>query len=326
MSGSLFQIVELSKQMDTLDDVRQMCQYASDSIVRGLSLPDNVIYLQTPQQRLQQVAAAGHKHCPVQGIVSPITLQTGEGVVGTVAQQSRSLRIEDTSQAEQYVVDDAHRFSELAVPIVFQGEVLGVIDSEHPEKNFFNDYHQLFLESVSAMLAPRIAHTIARNKLRTSVNFFQQQLDQCFSSSTFNSAPLSLIEINESPLSELVFKENLEQLLKHYSDITLWSDNLLLECKLVTRQGALSTMQRIELLKQHIESVLMCMSNNKATELWSRLISRRYVTANVPQQLLADELNMGYSTFRRHQKLAIQHLLEELWLKEDAIGCSSTKH
>ena len=50
--------------------------------------------------------------------------------------------VADTSTDKDYVVDDARRASEMVVPILCDGEVIGVIDSEHSLKGFFQPHHQ----------------------------------------------------------------------------------------------------------------------------------------------------------------------------------------
>lgn len=55
------------------------------------------------------------------------------------------LRIHDAAEDPPYILDDQFRHSELSVPIVFEGRVLAVIDSEHTEIGFFSAQDEAFL-------------------------------------------------------------------------------------------------------------------------------------------------------------------------------------
>ena len=66
-----------------------------------------------------------------------MTLAPGQGVVGYVMQTKEPVLIPDTSKDTRYRVDEMERLSEITVPIIYNNELIGVIDSEHKEKNFF---------------------------------------------------------------------------------------------------------------------------------------------------------------------------------------------
>ena len=70
-------------------------------------------------------------------------LPLGSGIAGYVAMTGIPEIIKDTSQDRRYVLDDEARLSEIVVPIIVDGKVIGVIDSEHPELDFFSYQHLL---------------------------------------------------------------------------------------------------------------------------------------------------------------------------------------
>jgi LytS/YehU family sensor histidine kinase len=76
--------------------------------------------------------------------------------VGAVAVSGRAEVISDTSVDERYIPDDAVRLSEITVPIVWEGQVLGIIDAEHPNKGFFQPRHLKILTTVAALCAQKI--------------------------------------------------------------------------------------------------------------------------------------------------------------------------
>jgi signal transduction histidine kinase len=77
--------------------------------------------------------------------------------------------INDTSKDVRYIVDDERRFSEICVPIVIDGKLFGVIDSEHPQKHFYTRYHAGLLKKIAAICAERIARYQGEEKLRGKI-------------------------------------------------------------------------------------------------------------------------------------------------------------
>ena len=69
--------------------------------------------------------------------------------------------IQDTSKDSRYIVDDEQRFSEISVPIFHDGKVIGIIDSEHAEKNFFKESHLKALTTIASISANKIAEAKA---------------------------------------------------------------------------------------------------------------------------------------------------------------------
>ena len=129
---------------------------AKDCISR-LSFEDCVIYMiDKNKNELVQKAAYGPKNPIDFDIHNPITIPVGNGIVGSVAKTGIAEIINDTSLDERYILDDDMRLSEIAVPIKLNDEVIGVIDSEHPAKNFYSDRHLRILTTISKLVANRI--------------------------------------------------------------------------------------------------------------------------------------------------------------------------
>ncbi|MBL0065452.1 MAG: GAF domain-containing protein [Bacteroidetes bacterium] len=65
--------------------------------------------------------------------------------------------VKDTSERfARYITDDSKRLSELAVPIIADKKVIGVIDSEHPRRNFFTRQHLELLQTIASITATKI--------------------------------------------------------------------------------------------------------------------------------------------------------------------------
>ncbi|HEX5171569.1 MAG TPA: ATP-binding protein, partial [Cyclobacteriaceae bacterium] len=83
----------------------------------------------------------------------------------TVARSGVAEVIHDTSKDNRYIVDDERRYSEITVPIIYQDKVIGVIDSEHPERNFFSDVHLKVLTTIAALASNKIGKALAEEEM-----------------------------------------------------------------------------------------------------------------------------------------------------------------
>lgn len=124
----------------------------------ALGLLDCVVYLlEGDGKSLLQHAAWGHKQVAPRIFEHPIRLSLDQGIVGACAKSRAPLCVPDTLLDPRYVVDDAQRRSELAVPIIARGRLLGVLDSEHPEADAYRSAHVRGLLLLAECAAERLA-------------------------------------------------------------------------------------------------------------------------------------------------------------------------
>ncbi len=150
---------------DILWDVTRNC-------IGRLNFEDCVIYLKDEERNtLVQKAAWGPKTTEESlpsgqagKILNPIDIPIGKGIVGHVAATGIAEIVNDTSKDERYIVDDETRFSEIAVPVIYNGKVIGVIDSEHPKKNFFTAKHLSILTTIASLCANKIIRSRAEEE------------------------------------------------------------------------------------------------------------------------------------------------------------------
>ncbi|MFS4454793.1 helix-turn-helix domain-containing protein [Maribacter sp. 2304DJ31-5] len=129
----------------------------SKNCISLLNLEDCVIYTLDPKKKiLIQSAAYGDKKKDDKKILNPIEIPLGKGIVGTVAYTKKLEIVSDTALDSRYIVDDKERSSELAVPIVHENKLLGVIDSEHSAKNFFEEKHLFLLQLIAKLTAAKL--------------------------------------------------------------------------------------------------------------------------------------------------------------------------
>ncbi len=149
---------------ETLDEISWEI---AENVIDEFGFEDCVIYvLNESTEKLEQLAAYGAKLSKGREIANVLEIEIGEGIVGTVAQTGVAEIISDTSKDSRYIVDDIIRYSEIAVPIIADGKVIGVIDSEHSEKNYFTRAHLDTLITIANLAANRLKNAISLQKQR----------------------------------------------------------------------------------------------------------------------------------------------------------------
>lgn len=147
--------------------VEEILWDVAKNCIARLGLVDCVIYLlDESRATLVQKAAYGTKNPEDFEIQNPIEIPIGSGIVGHVAQTGEAAIVNDTSLDSRYIVDDEARLSELAVPLKIQDKVIGVIDSEHPGKNFFTPFHVDALKTIASICSSKIAQVLAGEEAR----------------------------------------------------------------------------------------------------------------------------------------------------------------
>ncbi|MGG0719804.1 GAF domain-containing protein [Robertmurraya massiliosenegalensis] len=84
---------------------------------------------------------------PFQGLPACVRISFGKGVCGTSASQMKTLRVEDVHEFPGHIACDAASQSEIVVPLIKDGKVIGVLDIDSPEKNRFDEVDQENLEA-----------------------------------------------------------------------------------------------------------------------------------------------------------------------------------
>ncbi|WP_026693644.1 GAF domain-containing protein [Peribacillus kribbensis] len=83
---------------------------------------------------------------PFQGLPACVRIPFGRGVCGTSAEKRETVRVEDVHQFPGHIACDAASQSEIVVPLLKDGQLLGVLDIDSPEKNRFDEEDQKYLE------------------------------------------------------------------------------------------------------------------------------------------------------------------------------------
>jgi GAF domain-containing protein len=88
---------------------------------------------------------------PFQGKPACVRIPLGKGVCGTAAQQRRTVVVPDVHAFPGHIACDAASNSEVVVPILRDGRLIGVLDLDSPQRGRFDDEDARGLERLVAV-------------------------------------------------------------------------------------------------------------------------------------------------------------------------------
>jgi sigma-B regulation protein RsbU (phosphoserine phosphatase) len=95
----------------------------------------------------------------------------GHGLVGHAAETKQAILVPDVSKDPRYILLNPETRSELAVPLIYNNKVIGVLDLEHTRRGFFTDDHRRTMMTLAAQVAiaienARLYEEVARQERR----------------------------------------------------------------------------------------------------------------------------------------------------------------
>jgi len=106
-----------------------------------------------------------------QTVVGKMRVTATEGIVGAAAALRQPVRVPDTAADPRYLMVNPETRSELALPLIHKNRVVGVLDLESPELDYFNEEHVQVLSILASQLAvslenARLYERVARDEAR----------------------------------------------------------------------------------------------------------------------------------------------------------------
>lgn len=140
----------------------------SKNLIGKMNYEDCMIYLWNKEKtKMIQKASWGPKGDPKAISESVFDVAPGQGIVGHVILTREPIIVPDTRKDSRYRVDDVARLSEICVPIIHDGELIGVIDSEHSEVNHFQKRDIKILTTIATLISNKIKQIESEQSLAT---------------------------------------------------------------------------------------------------------------------------------------------------------------
>ena len=94
---------------------------------------------------------------PFQGKPACVRIPVGKGVCGTAADRRESIVVEDVNRFPGHIACDAASRSEIVVPLIAAGRLVGVVDVDAPAVGRFDAEDRDGLEAVAAIVAAKLS-------------------------------------------------------------------------------------------------------------------------------------------------------------------------
>lgn len=88
---------------------------------------------------------------PFQGQIACVRIPFGKGVCGTAAQSRKTQRVHDVHEFPGHIACDSASNSEVVVPLIKDGKLIGVLDLDSPSVGRFSEEDQAGIERLAAI-------------------------------------------------------------------------------------------------------------------------------------------------------------------------------
>jgi PAS domain S-box-containing protein len=140
-------------------DLTEISSIITKKLISRFDIDDCAIYL-VEEGYCRQISSLGSKI----SVVNPIDIKVGVGIIGAVAQSGKPELVNDTSLDARYIFEANFRQSELTVPIIFDKEVIGIINTEHSQKNFFTKDHLNTIVTIASLISVIFKNSLTEQK------------------------------------------------------------------------------------------------------------------------------------------------------------------
>lgn len=139
---------------------------ALDSAVNGLQVTlggDRVAIMLVNREKNVLEVKAARGYAPE---IFELKVPIGSGITGWVAENRRALLIGKVQEDTRYVEGSANTLSELAIPLIFRNELLGVLNVESEQLNAYTESDEELLGTLGGSLAAIIANARLLEQIR----------------------------------------------------------------------------------------------------------------------------------------------------------------
>ncbi len=165
---TLLVLNEVSREISSILDVQELLRHAAELVKRVIDYQILSIMLYDEEQHVFRHRMDVKHGQKIQG---KLRVAASEGIVGAAATLREPVLVPDVTKDERYVMVNPETRSELAIPMMHKGKVIGVFDLESPQLNYFNADHVQTLSILASNLAvslenARLYEQVAKDEAR----------------------------------------------------------------------------------------------------------------------------------------------------------------
>ena len=167
-ADTLLLLNEVSRETASILDVEELLRRAAEQTKRVIDYHILSIMLYDEEQKVFRHRVDVKLGQRVQG---KLRVAASEGIVGAAATLKEPVLVPDVTQDSRYLMVNPETRSELAIPMIHKGKVIGVLDLESPQLNYFTADHIQTLSILAANFAvslenARLYEQVARDEAR----------------------------------------------------------------------------------------------------------------------------------------------------------------
>jgi sigma-B regulation protein RsbU (phosphoserine phosphatase) len=147
---ALLVLNEVSREISSILDVEGLLRRAAELVKRVIDYQILSIMLYDEEQKVFRHRLDVKHGQRVQG---KLRAAATEGLVGAAATSRQPVVVPDVTSDPRYLMVNPETRSELAIPMIYKGKVIGVLDLESPQLNYFTEDHVQTLSILAANLA-----------------------------------------------------------------------------------------------------------------------------------------------------------------------------
>ena len=194
-------VAEVSKQITSILNLRDLMQEVAELISTRFNFPFVHLFTVHPNRRqIHYEAGSGARSAALEGYI--LNLDDAEGIIPWVAKHGRTVLVNNIENDPRYIpspLPPSITRSELTVPLIYTGQVTGVLDVQSDQLNAFTDQDRLIMET----LGDSIAAAIRNADLYRSEQWRRQTGDSLREVAVLLSANASLDQVMQAILTEL---------------------------------------------------------------------------------------------------------------------------
>ncbi|HXM14215.1 MAG TPA: GAF domain-containing SpoIIE family protein phosphatase [Candidatus Eremiobacteraceae bacterium] len=167
-ADTLLLLNEVGRETSSILDVEELLRRAAEQTKRVIDYQILSIMLYDEDQKVFRHRVDVKHGQRVQG---KLRVAASEGIVGAAATLKEPVLVPDVAADPRYIMANPETRSELAIPMMHKGRVIGVLDLESPQLNYFTDDHVQTLSILAANFAvslenARLYEKVARDEAR----------------------------------------------------------------------------------------------------------------------------------------------------------------
>jgi phosphoserine phosphatase RsbU/P len=167
-ADTLLLLNEVGRETGSILDVEELLRRAAEQTKRVIDYQILSILLYDEEQKVFRHRLDVKHGQRVQG---KLRVAASEGIVGAAATLKEPVLVPDVTADPRYLMANPETRSELSIPMMHKGKVIGVLDLESPQLNYFTEDHVQTLSILAANLAvsvenARLYEKVARDEAR----------------------------------------------------------------------------------------------------------------------------------------------------------------